>query len=295
MNIYEKPKLGLETILLLTFLLFSNLQTKACDVCGCSMGGTNFGILPQFHKNFAGLYYYYRNFQSIQSFTGTELHKSSSETFQTIEFRTRLNLTKKIQLFVLAPINSNGQIENDLTTTFNGLGDITTFANYSLYNNGDIALNKWKHNLQLGGGIKLPTGSYNHKNSENIINPNIQLGTGSIDPLIDAIYTVRYKKWGLNNNVFYRFNNLNSNQFAFGNRLTISSNFFYWANIKGYSLLPSVGINFDNAEKDVHNSFLVSQSGGKSLFSTLGIDFYYHSFTFGTNCQLPVFQQNKIT
>ncbi|UII25703.1 hypothetical protein LVD15_20705 [Fulvivirga maritima] len=30
-------------------------ETKACDVCGCSLGSNYMGILPQFNKNFVGL------------------------------------------------------------------------------------------------------------------------------------------------------------------------------------------------------------------------------------------------
>ena len=281
--------------LIIISLLLTKSQVSACDVCGCSMGGTNLGILPQFHKNFIGVHYFYRGFSSEHTILGTETKSTSQELFQTTELRGRFHLNKRVQLFVLLPININQQTENSVTSTFTGLGDISTFANYSIDNNGDSLGKKWKHNLQLGGGIKLPTGSYKKLDENNILNPNIQTGTGSFDILIDAIYTVRYKKWGLNNTVFYRFNTTNSNDFKFGNRFTLATSFFYWANIKGYSLLPSIGINYEKADKDLHNSFIVDQSGGSSLFTTYGLDFYYKSFTLGVNFQLPVFQDNPIT
>lgn len=284
----------LKILILLSFLLYQ-LQVNACDVCGCSMGGTNLGILPQFHKNFIGLHYFYRGFSSEHAMLGTETKSTSKELFQTAEIRGRFHLNKKIQLFVLAPININKQTENNITSSFAGLGDITTFANYSIYNNGDSLLKKWKHNIQTGGGIKLPTGSYKKLDENEILNPNIQMGTGSFDILFDIIYTVRYKKWGLNNTAFYRFNTTNSNKFKFGNRYTFTSSFFYWANIKGYSLLPSIGVNYDIANKDIHNSFAFDQSGGSSFFITNGLDFYYKKYTLGINFQFPVLQTNTIT
>ena len=253
-------------IIFILMALFINQKAKSCDVCCCSMGGTNLGILPQFHKNFIGLHYFYRGFSSEHTILGTETKSISRELFQTTELRGRFHLNKKIQLFVLLPFNINRQTENNVTSTFAGLGDVTTFANYSIYNNEDSLSKKWKHNLQLGGGIKLPTGSYKKLDESKILNPNIQTGTGSFDILIDAIYTVRYKKWGLNNTAFYRFNTTNSNDFK-----------------------------YEKADKDVHNSFIVDQSGGSSLFTTFGLDFYYHSFTFGVNYQLPVYQDNLIT
>lgn len=281
--------------LLTICLLFAEFQANACDVCGCSMGGTNLGILPQFHKNFIGLHYFYRGFSSEHTILGSDTKSISQESFQTTELRGRFRLSERIQLFTLVPINFNQQKENNITSTFSGIGDITVFANYSIYNNGDSLDRKWKHNLQLGGGIKTPIGSYKKLDKNNILNPNVQTGSGSFDFLLDAIYTIRYKKWGLNNTAFYRYNTTNSNDYKFGNRFTLSSSFFYWANIKGYSLLPSIGINYDLADNDVHNKFTVDHSGGNLLFTTFGLDFYYKKFTFGINYQLPVYQDSPIT
>lgn len=116
-----------------------------------------------------------------------------------------------------------------------------------------------------------------------------------ITVFLDAIYTVRLNKFGLNNTAFYRINTTNSNDFKFGDRFTLTSSFFYWAKIKDHSLLPSLGVNIDHAKSDVHNSFRVDDSGGASVFMTAGIDFYIKKIMLAANFQLPMYQDSPIT
>lgn len=286
-------KTFLKGLVALSFIC-SNFQVSACDVCGCAMGGTNLGILPQFHKNFIGLQYAYRQFTSLHSVQGTDNLSTSFERFQSLELRGRFHLNKKIQLFILLPFNVNQQTENSVTSTLSGIGDLSTFVNYNLFNNGDSLNKRWKHNFQIGGGIKWPVGNFKKLDENKVLNPNIQTGTGSYDFLLDAIYTVRFNKWGLNNSAFYRVNTTNSDNFKFGNRFAYFGNFFYWANLKGYSLLPQIGINYESSDKDSHNQFAIEQSGGTALFSGGGLDFYYRSFTLGANAFIPIYQNNPI-
>ncbi|MCB9252146.1 MAG: hypothetical protein H6605_06735 [Flavobacteriales bacterium] len=275
-------------------ILFFTLKTNACDVCGCSMGGNNLGILPQFQKNFIGFNYSHRSFVSEHSILGSETNVFSKETFHSLDLRGKFFLNRKIQLFVIAPFSQNQQQQDSVNTIIRGIGDFSAFANYILFNNGDSLRKKWKHNVQFGGGVKLPTGNFNKPDEKNILNPNLQTGTGSFDILTNLIYTVRYKKWGLNTIVFYRFNNRNSNEYKFGNRLSVNSSLFYWANVKGYSLLPNLGLEYSSAEKDVHNAYVVAQSGGSLYFGTCGLDVYLRNITFGYKFQLPIYQSNPV-
>ena len=284
----------LQGFLAICVFILSN-QVRACDVCGCSMSGTSLGILPQFHKNFIGVNYLYRGFNSEHFDSGSGAQLSSDEVFQTAELRGRIRLSNRIKLFVLIPFHMNQQTEQDRVTRFTGLGDITTFANYTVYTTPDSLEKQWNHNVQVGGGIKLPTGRFNHLDANSVLNPNIQTGSGSFDPLLDAIYTVRYKKWGLNSTAFYRFTTTNSNRFRFGNRFTGSMSFFYWAMREKSSFLPNVGLTYEHAQKDVHNSFIVDESGGNSCFTTVGLDYYYKQLMLGVNVQVPTYQDNPIT
>jgi hypothetical protein len=276
----------------LSAFLSTTLNSAACDLCGSAQGGANFGILPQFYKNFIGLNFYHRDFSSNHSRLGSA--SVSAERFKTIELRGRIHLNKKVQLFFLAPVNFNQQTESGQTINFSGPGDLTIFANYNIYNNGDSVQKRWKHNFQIGGGLKFPTGKFNSLDERKILNPNLQPGSGTTDLIFDAIYTVRFKNFGINSNAFYFLKTTNSNNFKFGNRLNFSGSLFYWHKVNSISLLPGIGLVFENSRKDTHNSFIITESGGTTLLTNFGLDFYCKNIAVNANFQVPFFQNNPI-
>ena len=186
----------MKLIQLICFLFFSAFATAlfACDVCGCSMDGSYIGILPQFHKNFIGLNYSQLDFTTEHHILGQPSSTVSKEHFSTTELRGRINLSNRIQTFIFIPYATNSQSENGLQSTFSGIGDVRIIFNYNVLNTGDSLMNKWKHNLQAGAGVKLPTGSFNTLDRTQTVNPNLQAGTGSYDALMNIIYTIRHKK-----------------------------------------------------------------------------------------------------
>lgn len=283
----------LRVFLSVLFLVFLSGICRSCDVCGCATGGINLGILPQFHKHFIGLNYNYRSFTSSHNGFSTAESSFSKEEFQSLEMRARINLKPRLHLFAFMPIQVNKQTEGIITTSIAGLGDFSTFVNYSIVLTADSLNKSIKHNLQAGGGIKLPIGRYTVLDAQSLLNPNIQAGTGSFDFLLNALYTFRFKKLGLNTTAFYKLNSSNSNQFRFGNRLNFASTLFYWVQNKSALFLPGAGIHFERAELDSHNTYKLSQSGGSALFASCSIDLYIKQFTCSLSGQFPVQQTSK--
>jgi hypothetical protein len=277
------------------FTIFLAGTCKACDVCGCATGSVNFGILPQFHKHFVGLNYSYRSFLSSHNGLGITENSVSKEVFQSLELRTRINLAPRLHLFAFMPLQMNKQTEGSLLTSIKGPGDFSTFLNYSLLLTADSLNKAVKHNLQAGAGIKLPFGRYTLLDGQSQLNPNIQTGTGSYDFLIDALYTIRFNKLGINTTAFYKFNSTNSNQYRFGNKLSLASTLFYWVQKKSTLFLPGAGITYENAAMDSHNMHNLSQSGGSVMFASCSIDLYVKQFTCSLAGQLPVQQSNSHT
>src|SRR5690606_15635754 len=115
---------------------------------------------------------------------------------------------------------------------------------------GDSLDKTFKHTLLAGGGVKLPTGAYNATNNGEVLSANMQPGTGSTDVLLNGIYTIRYKKLGLNTDFTYRINTKGKNDYRFGNRYNASANLFYWQDVNGLAVLPSVGVYYENAQPD---------------------------------------------
>ena len=151
----------------------------------------------------------------------------SYETFQTAELWARFYPTKKIQAFVFVPFNFNERIEGTSINTLKGLGDIVISANYNLINTYDSVDHFLKHNLLIGGGLKLPTGEFQAIENGLTVNQNFQLGTGSLDFLFNLIYTVRRKNIGLNTELSYSLNTTNKDEYKFGNAMRTGLTAFY--------------------------------------------------------------------
>ncbi len=269
--------------------LITATQLMACDVCGCSLGGNYFGILPLYNKNFVGLRWSQARFHSYIAPTQYLGAQESNDTYSKIELWGRYYLTRKIQLFAFIPYAYNNMNGTDQVVTAQGLGDISLIANYVILNTGETGSN-FKHSLMAGGGIKLPTGKYDQADGGKIINRNFQLGTGSVDFHFNAVYTLRYKKTGINLETGYKLNTRNSHDYLFGNQYRASAQLFVWQKVGAFSFLPHAGVNYETAAKHKDGDIIQVNTGGSALLASAGLDVYISRVTLGLNYQDPIAQ-----
>ena len=176
------------------------------------------------------------------------------------------------------PYVSNLKKENGIHTTISGLGDVTLLANYRFMGANDNS-DEWKHNLQGGGGIKLPTGAYDEhaiKYTEGL--PNMQPGTNSWDFIVNANYTLRHQSAGVNIDASYTITTANKVQYKYGNRFSTGILGFYWYEKDKISLLPQAGFRLDVAGTDYDNykyRWKNDMSGGEQLYLSAGVQAYY--------------------
>jgi hypothetical protein len=264
-------------------------KTFACDVCGCSLGGNYFGILPLYSNNFVGLRWSQAKFHSDIYPTPNIPGQQSNDTYSKVELWGRYYVTKRIQLFAFVPYVYNNMNGTDQVVGAGGLGDINLMANYVLVNNSDEK-GDWKHSLITGGGIKLPTGKFSLYDKGKIINRNFQMGTGSVDFNVNAVYTIRYKKTGLNIESGYKINTRNHDDYLFGNQFRLSSQLFFWQKAGVFSFLPHAGVYYENAAMHKDGDIMQINTGGSALLSSGGLDIYVGHFTVGVNVQSPMVQ-----
>lgn len=277
--------------ILLPVLSLSN-NAVACDICGCSASGYQLGILPQYHKNFIGLRYNFRQFRSTHPLElGNVTNHTSREYYHTTELWGRWYPLKRLQLFAFVPFQYFKREEGKTVTTVSGLGDITLVANYSLIDNtGDLS-RKWQHLFQAGGGIKLPTGKNGLSDPGGNIYQNFQPGSSSTDFILNAVYTLRHNQWGLNTDASYRINTTNKESYRFGNRFNTSLRAFYWQSLgKNVSLLPYAGVMYEHAAADREKSKNKDYTGGDMVHASVGADVYFKRFSAGAQLQTPVYQ-----
>lgn len=266
----------------------------ACDACGCGVGNSYFGILPQFHRNFVGLRYRYRSFNSRSPILGSPIenptYSTSNEQYQTVETWGRFYPARRVQVFAFLPYSFSHRVEDGVVADQQGLGDVTVLANYNVFNTSDSIYQPVMHSLLVGGGLKLPTGSFRETENGQKVNPNFQLGTGSLDFMVNAIYTVRYGRLGLNTDFTYKRNTTNRNDYRFGNRYNTAAYLFYVQKIKKLTLMPSAGIYYEHADRDVRRHIYQNGTGGYAAFRTVGLDAYFKSVAIGANYQHPFAQ-----
>jgi hypothetical protein len=271
-------------------LLFLSIQTvaHACDVCGCSAGGSYFGILPMYQRHFVGMRYQTRSFETSHIRNDPD---PSKEHFQTMDIWGRFYPSRRWQIFGFLPYNIFEKYELGNVLKNKGLGDISLIANYAILNTGDSVFHRFRHTLLVGGGLKLPTGKHDFKNADGTaLNPNLQMGTGSFDYIASVNYTLRYQKQGLFTDANARINTPNTEGYRFGNRLSTTVKYFYWQQLSEGVLMPSVGINNEFIGKDSDNNKTVGDNSGTSTFSSWGLDVYYKNLAISTLYQIPIKQ-----
>lgn len=281
----------MKKVFFISLALLAAHGTMGCDVCGCSLGGSYFGILPQFNKNFVGLRWSQARFHAYMNHQSDYLKpETSNDTYQKLELWGRYYVNKRIQLFAFIPYSFNSMRGTEQVVSSHGLGDITLIGNYLLLNTGEDKTKKFKHTWMAGAGVKLPTGDSNLEDKGVLVNPNFQLGTGSLDFLLSTVYTLRYQKAGLSVESGYKINTRNRNDYVFGNQFHASSQIFYWQNAGMFAFLPNAGVYFEQAAKHRDGTILQANTGGSSVQLTAGLETYVKGFTVGFTYKHPVNQ-----
>ena len=280
----------MKKLLLLSMLLLSIAQTFACDICGCSSGNYFLGPFPQFRNHFFGTRYTFRSFESRVKADASEFSK---DFYQTAEVWGGLNLGKKWQLLAFVPYSINRQTSDDGTRTANGLGDISFLVNHKILDqrNNDKKENMISQQLWVGGGVKLPTGKFSPDEVDIIPDANNQAGTGSVDFIINTMYTLHINNWGVNSNINYKINRSAEN-FRFGNRFNANAFIFRSiANSSGNTTLnPNIGLVYEKIGANELTSSKINDTGGRALLGAAGIDFNFSKIAVGFNVQLPLSQ-----
>ncbi|MCX6350455.1 MAG: hypothetical protein NTX03_01175 [Bacteroidetes bacterium] len=211
-------------VLLLLFCtqIFVINSIKACTMCGSAASNTFTGSLQSFDKNFIGTRYNYRQFSIFKE--GSILKEEADENIpgylSTQEIFAGFYPIKKLQIFAILPYH----FYNSKDIHQSGLGDATLLANYNLFsltakNNCCI-----KYSLNLGAGLKLPTGKV--KNDNTSVN-SLQLVSGSLDYLFLTSFKMSYDKFTLVADGQYALTSPDKNNYRFGDRMATAINIFY--------------------------------------------------------------------
>ena len=277
----------MKTLIITWVCLMTTLGLPACDICSCSSGANYFGLLPAFQKSFIGIRYNYLSARS-KHLDLLEANSYDFDTYQQYQFWGRLVVKQRLHLYAFLPYKITEQKNENETTQLHGIGDLSLIANIMLIKPKSKICT---HALLIGGGIKIPTGKYNQLHDGLMIHQNLQNGTGSYDFPANLIYTLRYKKIGINLELGYVHNQKNLIAFRYGDKQTALLNCFRWIQKRSLSIMPQMGAAFEQTKPDYSLGEAVDYTGAYSTWTNLGIDFYLQKISLNARVQIPFWQQ----
>ncbi|MES2848252.1 MAG: transporter [Bacteroidota bacterium] len=285
----------MKKIIITIFIMTIAFTTKACDICGCGVGNGYIGILPEFYKHIFGVRYRFNSLYTHLGVNGSSTYLTTREKYSVTELWGAWSFKNKYRVLLSLPYNFSEKSSLTTASEKNGIGDITVNGYYQLlYKKNTLRKNRLLvQSLWVGGGIKLPTGEYNpsDKSSTGSQNTNLfQLGTGSVDYLLAAMYDIRLQDAGLNASATYKFNGNNKYDYTYGNKFTLTTQFYYKFKFKKVGIAPNTGLQFEKAQKDIDNHFAVDLSGGQLLLGGVGAEASYKKIAMGINWQTPLSQ-----
>ncbi len=279
---------------IIAIIACASYNSVACDLCGCSASNQYLGILPQFYRQFIGLQYQYTSFTARQaSLMDPTEYERAYEFNNTYQLWGRYYIGERVQLFGFVPyhMNTGSDAGNAFRTT--GIGDASLLANVVVIKD-DSDCKTWHKSFLAGGGIKMPTGKYTGITTLDEQGlPNVQAGTGSWDFIVNANYTVRREKIGINADASYSLTTVNTAGYKYGNKLNIGLLAFYWFAKKNISVLPQGGVRYEYSLHDYDNyqrKWLNENSGGSIVLGTIGVQSFYKQIGAKIMYNIPVGQ-----
>lgn len=259
-----------------------------CDACGCSASGGSMGFSSMLNTNFVGLRYFYQSYSSRDGIFANS--PWIDENFNTVQAWAKIPVSKRIQISALVPYHFHNREQVSSTERIEGLGDITVLGMFTVVQTkSDSAA--YAHKLQIGSGIKAPTGEYDGANNLGSVNPSFQVGTGSWDWLLAAEYVVNRKKMGLNMMANYTAKSENDKGYRFGNQFNYAGTFFHLFDIGKVKCVPQAGIAGEVYEANEQHGQKIPDTSGNILFGKIGLEAGKGNLSIGINAMLPL-QQN---
>lgn len=272
-------------------MLFFSLELRA----GCDMCTLYLGMHPNQTKNSIGLRYRISEYKLASAHNhGTENapHVLNEETriFQSTELWAQYMPMSRWQIIAVIPFSMNSVEQNKLVLdSYNNLGDLQIINRYQVYRSAEE--DNFQKQLSVGFGIKAPTGVYQEKSRSGSLDPHIQNGSGSWDVLLNTSFLIKNERYGFNQEINFKFNTSNKNDYQFANRYSSASSAFLFFKYKRVSIQPSLSGMIEYADYDQSNSLSVYFSNGLSVYAQAGIDIYYKKFIINVSSSMPAYEK----
>ena len=280
--------------ILLVLMLAASCQSIYSQACCCSSAGGNYSVLPEMDSHVVGMRYTFSSFNATtypsmnMNMSGMDMTMlgpgvPTTENMNTLDVFARVALPKRFFISVFLPVHILNERTQGSSNTLAGLGDVSALLQYAVFNTKKCTGKESKHQLKLGVGVKAPTGKFS-MTPDGMYSTDLQLGTGSVDFLFNAVYTYRYKKFGINATAAYKKNLVNADGFRFGDNIKTSIEPFYLFKLPHQlSIMPKGGVSYEYLFYNNYNKQALNYTGGQYLFAKAGLEVYYKSMAFSAS------------
>ena len=267
---------------LLSAFLFTT--ANACDICGGGSADYNPFLFPHLSKNYIGLNFLNRSLHGHNHDGST-----TRARYSTLLIFGQYSISRKVKFLAFVPYSANMIERDNNIIKSKGTGDVILLVNYKLWDKAGESISQ---SLIIGGGAKLHTGTYTQPKTEDVNDRNFQLGTGSIDYILNGSYRMGYGNWVVNAIGSYKYNTANKEHYRFGDILTAGGTVAYQKTFDKISIAPYVQVVHESQMKDADKHVLQDNSGGSILYTGAGMDVSASQITIGANYQ---FAANSIS
>lgn len=281
-------------LLLSTFGFFAN-RALACDVCGCISPSAMGGLLPVLKSSIVGVRTQFRPF--IHPTNPPNMNGNSrvlSDHIWQSAIWVRTFPKPRWQVYAELPYSIQHRQETSQSTWVHGPGDALATVSFLAFNSPDTVESTFKFAVLTGIQIGLPTGSYQLRDATGKILPlGLQAGTGCWSTGSHLNATMRSKKWGLNLDGRFTYFTKNERGLQPGLATTVSLRTFAFLKAPKATWLPSLGILYEQIEKEREFGLLKTESGGARGSAQIGLDVYSRSAFASIQVQWPVVQHKS--
>ncbi len=273
------------SMLLVALLLFSGFASFACNSCSqVSIANNATYLMQNTLSDYVSLQgqcasFHSQNIESVQS---------NDNLFST-ELLLKKGVNKQIYIWSALPMRFNIRRVDHNQLRNIGLGDIRFGIDYRFRS---ITVGSVQLVPILSGGVKTPTGHYEHYLPSQGMPRSFNLGTGSWGVSINPMLMLQYKKWGALLSGLYFTNRANKYDYQYGSQSSLSANLYYAIYSKGVTqVLPSLGLMLDKVANDSYQDNTQKQTGGQSTLLQFGLSAQTNRHSFSFEYRKPIRQE----
>ncbi len=266
--------------LLLCMLSYQNIQ--ACDACGCASAGSMLGLVPNYMGHFVSFRGRYASFSANDGSGSNEIYQAVLQIGYRPSFAPRWSVLG-ILPYQQMTHDSYGEINSRM-----GWGDASAILSYRLLERSDTLRSVVNQQLQVGIGMKMPTGAYEAQTDQSLTPGNFQLGTGSWDTWFQLRYQLQVRALTVLAEANYRYNFENADDYRFGDQLSLTTSVAYNYATPRINFVPYGGLSYEYLALDIFNLYRQPRTGGNGLYAVTGIEAFVKRFSLGLSAQIPL-------